>query len=87
MVVVAPPTLIREILDPPLINLHITSGRFVGHDHKNDSCFVTCRFPHLAGYIDRMLELPAVKATYTDPQTQKKFLQGMRDKNPKYDDL
>ena len=54
---------------------------------RNISYFVACRFPHLASYVDRMLEMPAVKATYTDPQTQKKFVQGMMNKNPQYDDL
>ena len=83
----APPWVCALPGNPGSGTAHITASRFVGHDHKNFSCLVACRFPRLAGYVDRMLEVPAVKATYTDPKTQKKFIEGMRDKNPKYDDL
>ena len=47
----------------------------------NFSCFLGFRFPRLAAYVDRMLELPVVKATRTDPQIQFKFFDGYKKKD------
>ena len=45
------------------------------------------RFPRLAAYVDRMLELSVVKATRTAPQIQFKFFDGYKKKDENIYDI
>ena len=47
-------------------------------DYKNN-------FPKFGTWIENMMELPAVKATYTKPERLYKFISSHRAKNIQYD--
>ena len=47
-------------------------------DYKNN-------FPKFGAWIENMMELPAVKATYTKPEELYKFISSARAKNTQYD--